>query len=182
MRGSAVAGCRHQAAVRLLLGAPACSALIWPHPAIHRLVLFLIFFPAPLPSALPSLPAGRELAKFMASVQALAYGSHNAELTSQMFRRTVDTKVGGTGVPPGQRTLACAGWSGVSFSACCGSLAVAMLPPPPLPWVATSVFCTSSTARVELAPSVCALHPVLQVTEHSKRRSFIEAGGGDAPY
>lgn len=56
--------------------------------------------------------SGRELAKFMASVQAMAYGSHNAELTSQMFRRMVETKV----------------------------------------------------------------------TEHAKRRSFIEAGGGDAPY
>lgn len=38
--------------------------------------------------------AGRELAKFMASVQAMAYGSHNAELTSAMFRRMVETKVG----------------------------------------------------------------------------------------
>lgn len=44
-------------------------------------------------------PAGRELAKFMASVQAMAYGSHNAELTSQMFRRMVETKV-------------CVGWGG----------------------------------------------------------------------
>ncbi|KAI7840123.1 hypothetical protein COHA_006164 [Chlorella ohadii] len=56
--------------------------------------------------------SGRELAKFMASVQAMAYGSHNAELTSAMFRRMVETKV----------------------------------------------------------------------KEHSKRRGFIEAGGGDAPY
>ncbi|KAL4450227.1 hypothetical protein ABPG77_010896 [Micractinium sp. CCAP 211/92] len=56
--------------------------------------------------------SGRELAKFMASVQAMAYGSHNAELTAQMFRRMVETKVG----------------------------------------------------------------------EHAKRRGFIEAGGGDAPY
>jgi hypothetical protein len=56
--------------------------------------------------------AGRELAKFMTSVQAMAYGSHNAELSSAMFRRMVDSKV----------------------------------------------------------------------TEHGKRRSFIEAGGGDAPY
>ena len=30
----------------------------------------------------------------MASVQAMAYGSHNAELTSAMFRRMVETKVG----------------------------------------------------------------------------------------
>ena len=42
-------------------------------------------------------PAGRELAKFMASVQAMAYGSHNAELTSAMFRRMVESKVGGGG-------------------------------------------------------------------------------------
>ncbi|KAL4421615.1 hypothetical protein ABPG75_010906 [Micractinium tetrahymenae] len=56
--------------------------------------------------------SGRELAKFMASVQAMAYGSHNAELTAQMFRLMVETKVG----------------------------------------------------------------------EHAKRRGFIEAGGGDAPY
>ncbi|PSC70197.1 ATPase family AAA domain-containing 3-B [Micractinium conductrix] len=56
--------------------------------------------------------SGRELAKFMASVQAMAYGSHNSELTAEMFRRLVDNKV----------------------------------------------------------------------AEHAKRRSFIEAGGGDAPY
>ncbi|KAL4854855.1 ATPase family AAA domain-containing protein 3 [Chlorella vulgaris] len=56
--------------------------------------------------------SGRELAKFMTSVQAMAYGSHNAELSSAMFRRMVDSKV----------------------------------------------------------------------KEHGKRRSFIEAGGGDAPY
>jgi hypothetical protein len=48
----------------------------------------------------------------MASVQAMAYGSHNAELSSATFRRLVEAKV----------------------------------------------------------------------VEHGRRRSFIEAGGGDAPY
>ena len=48
----------------------------------------------------------------MASVQAMAYGSHNAELSSATFRRLVEAKVG----------------------------------------------------------------------EHGKRRAFIDAGGGDAPY
>jgi hypothetical protein len=38
----------------------------------------------PPPPSLP--PAGRELAKFMASVQAAAYGSHESVLTSDMFR------------------------------------------------------------------------------------------------
>ena len=66
----------------------------------------------PPPSPLPRAPAGRELAKFMASVQAQAYGSHAAELTPDMFRAMTDAKV----------------------------------------------------------------------SEHAKRRSFIEAGGGDAPY
>lgn len=33
----------------------------------------------------------------MASVQAMAYGSHNAELSSASFRRMVETKVGGRG-------------------------------------------------------------------------------------
>lgn len=70
---------------------------------------------APRDPSLTSLfcpPAGRELAKFMASVQAMAYGSHNAELSSAAFRAMVEAKVG----------------------------------------------------------------------EHAKRRSFIQAGGGDAPY
>lgn len=129
--GAGWQGKRTAAAVQPPLGAPSpgwrrpwrarvpCAArrpnlarLRTPAPAAPAKLSVL---PAPAEPLLPAPPAflpGRELAKFMASVQAMAYGSHNAELTSAMFRRMVETKV----------------------------------------------------------------------AEHSKRRGFIEAGGGDAPY
>lgn len=80
----------HSSQLLFLLHSPATRALAtkWPAFPLGNATHCGASFPCERP------PAGRELAKFMASVQAMAYGSHNAELTSAMFRRMVETKVG----------------------------------------------------------------------------------------
>lgn len=176
-----------------------------------------------LSSLAPRCPAGRELAKFMASVQAMAYGSHNSELTAEMFRRLVDNKVRRAGGPPAAHE--CAGcctdkdcmraegahaWCAMdvpccrpprSGPLCCPSvLPLAVWPPwwahrgsvhwrarwsPPSDCQAPPPCCLRSALRAPALPTHPPSHPptaAWQVAEHAKRRSFIEAGGGDAPY